>query len=93
MSDYLKRTSNGTVFTGSDVNIFRCHVIASALKLYAKTGMRVNRAYTPKAMLAAATQETGLVFKGKDKYWQAAHALDAVANAAKGEPLMKEEKR
>lgn len=84
--NYLERTQNGTVFTGSDVNIFRCHVISSALRLYAKTGMQANRAYTPKAMLAAATQETGLVFKGKDKYLQAAAALDAVANAAKGEP-------
>ena len=86
MSDYLERTDGGRTFVGSDVNIFRCHVIASALRLYAKTGMKANRAYTPKAMLAAATAETGRTFKGANKYLEAADALDAAANAAKAQP-------
>ena len=75
MSDYLERTNNGTTFQGSDVGIFRAIAIASALRLYARSGMRVNRAYTPKAMLAAAEQITGQVFKGKNKYMAAAQAL------------------
>jgi hypothetical protein len=86
MSDYLDRTNTGTSFSGSDVNIYRCIVIASALRLYAKTGMKVNRAYTPTAMLRVASEETGLKFKGATKYLDAADALTAVADAAKAAP-------
>lgn len=86
MSDYLKRTNNGTSFSGSDVNIFRCIVIANALRFYAKTGMKVNRAYTPKNMLAVATAETGRTFKGATKYFDAATALEMLADDAKNAP-------
>jgi hypothetical protein len=84
--DYLTRTKGGTSFAGSDVNIFRALAVASALRLYAKTGMKVNRAYTPKNMLAVATAETGRTFKGANKYNDAADALTELANKAKGEP-------
>lgn len=85
MSDYIERTDGGRSFIGSDVNIFRAVAIASALRFYAETGMRVNRAYTPKAMIAAASQMTGRTFKARD-YIGAADALEALADAAKAAP-------
>lgn len=85
MSDYLTRTNNGTSFSGSDVGIYRAAVIASALRLYAKTGMQPNRAYTPTAMLAAAREITGKTFK-RGQYVAAAEALEAWADARKSEP-------
>lgn len=54
---------NATTFTGEGVEVFRLAVLASALKMYGKCGMRANRAYTPAAMLAAATAATGNKYK------------------------------
>lgn len=56
------------------VDVFAMAAIASALDLYARTGIRVNRAYTPRAMMAAATHHTGQTFKARD-YAGAAAAL------------------
>jgi len=70
-------------FVGPDaVNVFAMAVIASALRLYAKTGMKANRAYTPKAMMKAAESHTGLKFKARD-YIGAAEALEAKVQAEK----------
>lgn len=85
MSDYSERTNGGHSFTGSDINIYRAIVLASALRLYANTGMRTNRAYTPKRMMAVAAEITGQTFKARD-YAGAAAALTAVADAAKQAP-------
>lgn len=85
MSDYLERTNNGTSFVGSDVEIFRAAAIASALDLYARTGIRVNRAYTPTAMLKAANQITGHVYK-RGQYAAAAAGLREWANQQKALP-------
>ncbi len=85
MTDYLKRTNNGHFFTGSDVNIFRALAIASALDLYAKTGMKVNRAYTPTAMIAAANEMTGHVYR-RGQYAAAAMALRELADRMKAAP-------
>jgi hypothetical protein len=87
MSDYLTRTNGGQSFTGSDVGIFQAAVIASALRLYAKTGMRANRAYTPTAMLAAAKRITGQSFK-RGQYAEAADALTAYVEKLKGAPRL-----
>jgi hypothetical protein len=38
-------------------------VIRSALKLYIKTGMKVNRMYTPANMVQAVAQKTGKQYK------------------------------
>ena len=44
-------------FVGCEaVNVFACAVIASGLRLYAKTGMKPNRAYTPSAMMLTALE-------------------------------------
>lgn len=46
-----------TSFVGADaVSAFRALSIASGLRFYAKTGMKINRAYTPSNMLRAATE-------------------------------------
>lgn len=55
-----------TSFTNKGVDAFRAAVIASALGLYRTTGMKANRAYTPKAMMAAAAEITGKTFKARD---------------------------
>lgn len=84
-NDWTERTHDGKSFTGSDVGIFRAIVIAQGLRLYARTGMRPNRFYTPSAMMKAARDITGQTFKARD-YHGAADALSAWADARKGEP-------
>jgi hypothetical protein len=64
-----------STFTGNAVNVFAAAAIKTALKLYAKTGMQVNRAYTPRNMIAAASRITGKTFKARD-YLGAAQALE-----------------
>jgi hypothetical protein len=65
------------VFAGpAGVATFRAIAIKNALKFYADTGMKVNRAYTPSAMLAAATDITGKKFK-RGQYMEAVAAIDA----------------
>lgn len=56
------------------IDVFTMRVLASALKLYAETGMKANRAYTPKAMMDAAARWTGQKFKSRD-YVGAAKAV------------------
>ena len=65
------------------VQVFRAKTLATALKLYAKTGMKVNRAYTPTNMLATATAITGTKFK-RGQYTEAATALTEWADAQIG---------
>jgi hypothetical protein len=55
---------------------YQALAIAKALELYAATGIKVNRAYTPKNMLAMAAKLTGQKYKARD-YLQAAAALRA----------------
>lgn len=62
-----------TAFAGREaVEVFRAAAICSALYLYAEHGIKANRAYTPKAMMAAAAQITGKKFKARD--YKGAHA-------------------
>lgn len=49
-------------------------IVASALEIYHETKMKVNRAYTPSAMLRTASQLTGQKFK-RGQYLEAAKAL------------------
>jgi hypothetical protein len=56
------------------INVYQATALAGALKLYALTGMKVNRAHTPKAMLARASELTGQTFK-RGEYLAAARAL------------------
>ncbi len=42
------------VFTGEGITVYQMAVIASGLRLYARTGLKPNRAYTPSAMVRTA---------------------------------------
>lgn len=56
-----------TGFSGPNaVECFRAIVVANAIDFYAKTGMKVNRAYTPSAMRRTAEFITGKKFKARD---------------------------
>lgn len=58
--------------------IFQARALEIALRLYSRTRVRVNRAYTPSGMMATASRITGKKFKAK-AYIQAADALAAWA--------------
>ena len=81
MNASIKQTESGAVvFSGRDaVEVFRAKTLASALRLYAKTGMKPNRMYTPTNMLAAASQITGTKFK-RGQFEEAAKSLTDWAN-------------
>lgn len=67
MADSITYDDKGDArsFTGEGaVNVFAMAVIASGLRMYAKTGMRPNRAYTPTNMMRAARGHLGDAAKG-----------------------------
>lgn len=73
-----------TSFSGPDqVDRYRAIVLATGLDLYRKTGLRPNRAYTPKAMMTAAAEITGRKFKAR-AYQEAAEALREWAHRQPG---------
>lgn len=85
--------TGAVVFSGAaGVATYQAVALKSALRLYAKTGMKANRAYTPKNMMALAAQITGKKFKARDydgaisslEEWLAANgrASDPVETAA-----------
>ena len=59
---------------------YQAVIIASALRLYAKTGIKANRAYTPTNMIRKAREITGKTLAARD-YVGAAQALTDWANA------------
>lgn len=78
----VRNGTDAVSFVGKDaVALFRAKAIAGALKLYAKTGMKANRAYTPSAMLAAAKEITGKDYRGKTKYMDAYEGIMEWARA------------
>lgn len=58
-----------------DPRRYQIAAIAKALRFYSVTGMKVNRLYTPKNMIAKAEELTGQKFKKRD-YVRAAMALE-----------------
>lgn len=77
---------NARSFVGEEaVNVFAMAALASALRFYAKTGMRVNRAYTPTAMMRASRAHLGDAAKriGARDYVGMADALSAKVQAEK----------
>lgn len=49
--------------TPAEINMVVLITIKAAMKLYLKTGIKANRAYTPANMLAKATEFTGVKYK------------------------------
>lgn len=85
MADSYIGVSNGqcTSFVGPDaVNYFRAECLASALKFYAKTGMKITRNVTPTSMLKMATEYTGKSYK-RGQYQQAADDVKRWADEMK----------
>lgn len=77
--------ANGTTFAGpKGVGIYQAIVLASSLRLYAKTGIKPTRGVGPKHMMKLAEQITGLKFKAKE-YILAAEALRTWADKTKAE--------
>jgi len=58
------------------VATYQAIALKHGLALYARTGMRPNRAWTPTAMLRTAGRITGQAFK-RGQYQQAIDALEA----------------
>ena len=66
-----------TTFVGKrGVETFRAISLKAGLRLFSKTGMKPNRAWTPTAMLKAAGTITGKVYK-RGQYDLAVTDLDA----------------
>ena len=81
---YLEvRDGKITTYVGEDATrAFQAIAIAHALKFYAKTGMKVNRMYTPTAMLKVATSITGKSYK-RGAYAEAGDDLQKWADEMK----------
>ncbi|MBS3648827.1 hypothetical protein KEU06_09435 [Pseudaminobacter sp. 19-2017] len=62
----ITQTKGAIIATGEGVSVFQAITIKTALKLYAKTGIKANRAYTPKAMMTMAEKITGQKFRARD---------------------------
>jgi hypothetical protein len=61
------------------INAYVALVLASAIDLYVKTGMKANRAYTPTNMLKTASRLTGRQYK-RNQLRQAAADLREAAH-------------
>jgi len=82
---YLQIDGNGKVvsYVGPEATeAFRAITIAHALRFYAKTGMKMNRMYTPTRMMKVASSITGKTYKARD-YVGAADDLQRWADAVK----------
>lgn len=68
--------SSAMVFSGqAGVATYQAVAIKSGLRLYSKTGMKPNRAWSPSAMMKTAASITGKKFKSRD-YAGAIEALE-----------------
>ena len=85
MSDYLERTNNGTSFSGSDMDIVNAAALAAGLRLYAKSGIKPTKVYTPTYMRKLATHFTGRKY-GRNNLLQAAADLSAFVEERKAQP-------
>ena len=66
-----------TVFAGQEgVTLYQAIALRTALRLYAATGMRVNRAWTPTAMLRTAGRISGTT-RSRGQYMEAADDLQS----------------
>jgi hypothetical protein len=72
-------------FVGREaVNVFACIAVVGGLRFYAKTGMSINRAYTPTNMLKFVLLHTGKSFR-RSQLLEAADALEQYARQKGGE--------
>lgn len=71
---YIQYGEGVTSFVGPDATtFFRAAVLASAMELYARTGLRANSLYTPTRMRKAAERLTNKKYgRGRDELARAA---------------------
>lgn len=67
----------------AEVAMYQALAIKHGLVFYARHGVRINRAYTPKNMMAMATKITGRKFKPRD-YMGAVAALQEWTDKERG---------
>jgi hypothetical protein len=61
---FVEVSKGATTFVGPDATLlFAATTLREAIRFYLKTKMKVNRAYTPTVMLAAASRITGKPYK------------------------------
>jgi hypothetical protein len=73
----IERTPSGSVtVTGNAINLFRLMAVLQGARLYLKTGMQVNRMYTPANMKAVIGEYTGKTYPRSRK-----GLMQAVADA------------
>lgn len=79
---HIQTSPSGAIsFVGKDaVRLFQATALASGLRLYARSGMKPNRAWTPTAMLKLASSFTGKAYK-RGAYLAAAEDVKAWADA------------
>jgi hypothetical protein len=80
------RVSELRSFTGRGVEFYQMLVLASALDLYAKTGIKANRSYTPRNMMAEAQRILKAKMGGR-QYRMAAALLREKAEGMRAELL------
>lgn len=72
--------THGTVFTGPDgTKLFVAQALISALRLYVKSGLKVNSGWSPMRMLRRASQITGKPYK-RTEYHEAISDLKVWIN-------------
>ena len=64
--------------TPAQIDTFRAKVMLSAITIYLKTGMQVNRMYTPSAMRRVASEYTGVRYPASRKGLEAAREALAI---------------
>ena len=75
-SEIVHHKSGGISLVGPDaINLYRAVMLASSLRLYAKTGMIPTRGVTAMVMLKIAKEYTGKTYK-RGQYEQAAQDVD-----------------
>jgi hypothetical protein len=88
MTSYIERTASCTMFAGrAAVSVFQALSLASGMDLYAKTGMRPNRAWTPTAMLRTAGSMTDKTYK-RGQYAQASADLRAMVSKLRDDSVV-----
>jgi hypothetical protein len=75
MNNGIHQTPGGIVATGEGITVYQALVVKQGLKAI-KVGMRLNRSYTPKNLMAMTTKITGKKFKARD-YDGAIAAIEA----------------
>ena len=78
--DFVHDAATGVTLAGAEqIGAAQVIILAGALRLYLRTGMKPNRAYTPTNMRAAASRITGVEYpRGRKGLELASEHLDTI---------------